>query len=76
MNDLSSNEASEPMWEIIIGDFTAVVCAKHAGDVIGDLDPSADRTLNYNNESLDIYINEDVYGQLTTNVCWDCEKGH
>lgn len=65
-----------PMWEVIIGDFTAVVCAKHAGDIIKDLDPSADPALNYNNETLDIYINEDFYGQLTTNECWDCEKGH
>lgn len=66
----------KPMWEVIISGFTAVVCAKHASDIIKDLDPEANPALNYNNEQLDIWINEDVYGQLSTNECWDCEKGH
>ena len=65
------------MWEVIIGDaFQAVVCQKHASEIIKDLDPTADPELNYNNEELGIWINEDVYGQIENPECYDCAKGY
>lgn len=62
------------LWEVHLGDdFQAVVCASHAAKLIGEIDSEADRTIDYINDQTGIWVVEDVFGQIETDECYDCE---
>lgn len=65
---------SDNYWEVHLGsDFQAVICHRHAAEMIAELDPAADPGSNYHDEDADISITEDFFGQIENPECWDCE---